>query len=158
VNLKLASLFVLASLIGGVVAGCASNAQIVAMGHNTYSITRQAVTAFSWNAQELKSEVRDEAAEFCAAKGKQLKVVELTAQKPGEGNGFAKARIVFQAVDAPVEGSRAANAPDSRASNAPDSVDRLYSDLKKLNELRQEKILTNEEFQGQKQKVLDQAK
>ena len=153
-NSTIVSALGLAVALGFLVAGCASNSQMEVMGNNTYSITRKAVTTFSRGTAELKSEVKDDAAEFCAAKGKQLKVLELTAQPPARTGASAQARIVFQAVDAPEA------RPEARAVAAapqPDSVDHLYSDLMKLDDLRQKNILTNEEFQGQKKKVLDKA-
>ena len=117
------------------------------MGNNTYSITRQGVTVFSRGPEELKAEVRQAAADFCATKGKQMKLVEITAAAPNRAGASTKARIVFQAVEA---------APaESRAVRPADPVDVLYADLIKLDDLRQKNILTNEEFQGQKKKVLD---
>lgn len=128
-------------------AGCASNMHVVPMGNNTYTITRDAVTVFSRDTGALKDKVKEDAAQFCAAKGKQLKVVDITAEKPRLTTGYAKARIVFQAVDA----------VDPNLTSKPATVD-LYTELIKLDELRKKSILTDEEFQGEKKKVLNRSK
>ena len=124
-------------------AGCASNSHVVPMGNSTYSITREAVTVFSRDTEALKAKAKDDAAQFCASKGKQLKVLDITADKPRLATGYAKAKIVFQAVDA----------VDSDRVSRPAPVD-LYSELIKLDELRKKSILTEEEFQLEKKKVL----
>jgi len=133
-------------------AGCATNTQVTPMGNNTYTLTRQGVLTFTKSVEQLKLEARQAAADFCEARGKHLKVVELTAENPHSGKGEAKATIVFQAVDL-------VRAPDPRPvppAATGDRVDRVYKDLTKLDELRQKNILTNDEFQGEKKKVLDQ--
>jgi hypothetical protein len=129
-------------------AGCASNTHVVSMGNNTYTITREAVTVFSRDTEALKAEAKEDAAKFCASKGKQLKVVDITAEKPRLTTGYAKAKIVFQAVDA----------VDSSPTVAPATVDLLYAELIKLDELRKRSILTEEEFQAEKKKVLNRSK
>ena len=129
-------------------AGCASNMHVVPMGNNTYTITREAVTVFSRDTEALKDKAKEDAAQFCASKGKQLKVVDITAEKPRLTTGYAKAEIVFQAVDA----------VDSSPTVAPATVDLLYAELIKLDELRKNSILTEEEFQAEKKKVLNRSK
>jgi hypothetical protein len=152
VNLKTAAGLSVALVIGLALAGCASNTQLTPMGDNTYTLTRQGVLTFTKSVGQLKAEAREAAADFCEARGKQLKVLQLTAEEPHLGKGVAKATIVFQAVDAVPAPAPQAAAPAATG----DRVDRLYSDLKKLDELRQQNILTNDEFQGEKKKVLDQ--
>lgn len=129
-------------------AGCASNMHVVSMGNNTYTITRDAVTVFSRNTEVLKAQAKEDAAKFCASKGKQLKVVDITVEKPRLTTGYAKAKIVFQAVDA----------EDSSPTVAPATVDLLYAELIKLDDLRKRGILTEEEFQAEKKKVLNRSK
>lgn len=133
--------------------GCATNMHVVPMGNNTYTITREAVLTFVGSTATLKDQVREDAEQFCAAKGKQLKVLELTAEKPGHSSGSARARIVFAAVDAAAPAPAGVPAP---AAEKPVNVDLLYRDLMKLDDLRKKSILSDEEFQGVKKKVLDQ--
>lgn len=117
------------------------------MGNNTYSITREAVTVFSRDTEALKAEAQEDAAQFCASKGKQLKVVDITAEKPRRITGSAKAKIVFQAVDV----------VDANLTSKPATID-VYSELIKVDELRKKDILTEEEFQTEKKKVLNRSK
>ncbi|MDD2764885.1 MAG: SHOCT domain-containing protein [Opitutaceae bacterium] len=140
--------------------GCASASNITSLGNDTYSITREATTAFTRNPERLADEARDAAAKFCASEGKEMKIVSVKAGEPHFGGGYASAKIVFKALKPgdpaltsepvpaePVEQPMAAPAP------APASTD-LYAELTKLDELRQKGILTEEEFQAQKKKVL----
>jgi hypothetical protein len=149
------------------------------MGNDTYSITREARTAFNRDTDKLKADASDAAARFCADQGKQLKVVSLTESTPKFGLGYAKAKIVFKALNAgdPGLASEPAAAPASLAAPAsapaPASIaapawvapaerslstDELYGDLVKLDDLRKKGILTDDEFQSEKRKVLSRSK
>jgi len=151
----------------------------VSLGNDTYSITREAKTAFNRDIDKLKAEASAAAAKFCADQGKQLKVVSLTGNVPKFSLGYAKAKIVFKALNAgdpglasePAAATASATAPASIAAPssiaAPASVapaerslstDELYSDLVKLDDLRKKGILTDDEFQGEKKKVLSRSK
>lgn len=126
------------------------------MGDNTFAITRKASTAFNRDTDALKAEAQEDAAKYCANEGKQLKVLSLTADKPMIGLGYASAKIVFKALDAGDPeltrsvGVAAAAATVERISPTGD----LYNDLLKLDDLRKRGILTDEEFQSEKKKVL----
>jgi len=134
---------------------------VVPQADGTYSITREAGTAFNRDTEKLKADVQEDATKFCAAQGKQLKVVSLTAEKPFFSTGYCKAKIVFKAlapgeaeVAEAVAGSTGATATAPRPSPTGD----LYADLIKLDDLRKKGILTEEEFQSEKKKVLDRSK
>ena len=154
VNTRTVGRIPLAFSIGIALAGCASNTHVVSMGHDTYAITCEAVTLFANNTEALKAKARDEAAQFCASKGKQMKEVDVAVEKSRRSTGFAKAKIVFRAVDAanPDRDRETAAAP---AREKPVNVDLLYKDLIKLDDLHKKSILSDEEFQGVKKKVLD---
>ena len=81
---------------------CAAKASVapvaVPLGDNTFSITRQAGSAFARDTDKLKALVQEDAAKYCADQGKQLRVVALTAEKPPISFGYISARIVFKAV------------------------------------------------------------
>ncbi len=130
------------------------------MGNNTYSITREGKTAFNRDVDKLKEQVQDDATQYCAAQGKHLKVVSLTGDKPWFSLGYIKAKIVFQALDnAELAAAAAPVAPDAAAAVAmPSPTGDLYSDLLKLDDLRKKGILTDAEFQAEKQKVLNRSK
>ena len=127
------------------------------MGDNTFSLTRTARTALTRDTDKMKEELQADAAKYCAGLGKQLKVVDLTANKPFWGTGYASATIVFKALtSAEIEqANTAALAPASSSVSAhPSMTGDLYNDLTKLDDLRKKGILTEEEFQSEKKKIL----
>ena len=79
---------------------------------------------------------------------------------------IAKAKVVFKALDAgdPQLRSEPTPAPMVErpaavaAAERPAVVGDLYGDLLKLDELRKKGILTEEEFQSEKRKVLERSK
>jgi len=154
------------SILGAVaaLAGCAGTTSTLPTANNTYTITRQAGSGLDRDTDALEDQVKDSAAQFCASRGKQLKIVSLTANKPLFLTGYATATIVFKALDAgdpeltasgpaPVASVEAPPAAPAAPAVAPMSGD-LYTQLTKLDELRKKGILTDEEFQSEKKKVL----
>ncbi|MFA5058760.1 MAG: SHOCT domain-containing protein [Opitutaceae bacterium] len=137
--------------------GCASASNITSLGNNTYSITRNATTAFSRDPEKLAAEARNEATKFCESQGKEMKVVSVSAGEPHFGGGYASAKIVFKALkpgDPALTSEPVPAESADRPAAAPASTTDLYAELTKLDELRQKGILTDEEFQAQKKKVL----
>ena len=129
---------------------------VVPLGNNTFSITRQASSGFARDTEQLKSDVREEATNYCAAQGKQLKIESLTAKKPMFAMGYASAKIVFKALDANAP-ELVAPTPGSTISEKLTPTGNLYNDLLKLDELRKRGILTEEEFQSEKKKALSRS-
>ena len=132
-------------------------APVIAMGDNTFTITRQATNGFNRDVEKLKAEAQEEAAQYCASHGKQLKIVSLTSEKPLFAFGYASAKIVFKAVDAGMVEAAADSPATPAASSAPhlSPTGDLYNDLIKLDDLRKRGILTDDEFQAEKKKVLN---
>jgi hypothetical protein len=78
--------------------GCAASSGIVATGHDSYFVSRQAATGFS-GLGTLKAEALGEAGQFCGAKGKTLQVTsENDAQPPYILGNFPKTEIQFRCV------------------------------------------------------------
>ncbi|MGV8891697.1 MAG: hypothetical protein ACOH2K_01855 [Burkholderiaceae bacterium] len=76
--------------------GCASNSGVVAMGSDTYFVSRQAATGFS-GMGTLKAEAIGEAGQFCGAKGRSMEMVsENDAQPPYILGNFPKTEIIFR--------------------------------------------------------------
>ncbi len=133
---------------------------VVTMGNDTFSITREAKNAFTRDVDKLKDQVSDSAAKFCAAQGKQLKVLSLTGNKPTFGTGYTSAKIIFQALnpgDPGLSSDSSAPAPVAVAARAL-TTDDLYGSLVKLDDLRKKGILTDDEFQAEKKKLLSHSK
>jgi putative oligomerization/nucleic acid binding protein len=149
-------------------AGFASSAPSapVSLGNNTYSITCEASNAFQRDVDKLKAEATDAANNFCAQQGKQMKQLSLTGKLPFFSTGYAKAKIVFMALNPgdpeltmPVtpEGTIAPAAVMAPAPLPRLSTDELYSELVKLDDLRKKGILSDDEFQAEKKKLLSRS-
>ena len=152
------------------------NPEIVSLGHDTYALTRWADNGFTRNTEKLKAQALEDAAAYCAKLHKELKMVSTTTARPAVPlTGFASAKVVFKALDAndpelhaPVSASASsaaipASAPGAAtpavAENAAPrtATDAFYSDLMKLDDLRKRGLLTEEEFQAQKKKLLEKS-
>ncbi len=133
---------------------------VVELGNNTYSLTCEAKTSFTRDTEGLKAWALEEATRFCASRGKQLKVVSTTEKKSFYFVGFASATIVFKALDAgdPELTGKPVATGEQVATGEPAVTDDLYSALIKLDDLRKKGILTDEEFQTEKKKVLSRSK
>ncbi len=139
---------------------------VVPMGSDTFSITREAKTAFNRDTDKLKLEANAEAQKFCDAQGKQMRVISLTSKLPMFATGYASATIVFKALpagdpglteplpgEAPAAGMAVAPAPRTLTN----ATDDLYTALMKLDDLRKKGILTDDEFQAEKKKLLNKS-
>jgi hypothetical protein len=146
--------------------GYAAPPKVESMGNDTYTVTRVAKTGFVRHTDELRAEALDDAAKFCADQGKQLKVVTVTESKPKiMFFGYANAgdpELKSEPAPAALTGGTAAAYAERPAPpmivERPLTTDELYSELTKLDDLRKKGILTDEEFQSEKRKVLNRSK
>jgi hypothetical protein len=146
------------SIAGIALMGCATSAPpVVSIGNNTYAVTRTAKSGFVLDTGELKAAAMQDATKFCAAQGKQLKIVTLTEIKPKYyTQDFASVKIVFKALDAGDPELRSGPALTDGGGKSL-TTDAVYDALNKLDDLRKRGILTEEEFQIEKQKVLSRS-
>jgi hypothetical protein len=173
VNKNTLSWIILASSVCVAMVGCATQPKVISMSDGTYSVTRAAKTGFTLHADKLKAEALDDAAKFCAAQGKELKVVDVTVvEPPFYLRDIAKAKVVFKALDAGDPELRSApppavvaEAPPAAGRPAPAVIaerplttDELVIELTKLDDLRKKNILTDDEFQAEKKKILSRSK
>ncbi len=148
------------------------NPEIVSLGHDTYALTRWATTGFARNTEKLKSQALEDATAYCAKLHRELKILSATAERPAIPlTGFASAKIVFKALeanDAELHAPVPAVVPDAaipavaestmpRTAAPPTATDVLYGDLLMLDDLRKRGLLTDEEFQAQKKKLLEKS-
>ena len=81
-----------------ILAGCASNSGVVAMGSDTYFVSRQAATGIG-GMGNLKAEAIGEASQFCGAKGKALQIEsQKDAQPPFVLGNYPKTELQFKCV------------------------------------------------------------
>lgn len=141
--------------------------EIVSLGHDTYSLTVAASNGFVRNTDKLKEQAMEDVAAYCAKLHKEAKIISTSASHPLVPlTGFASAKIVFKALDAgdpelhaPVSSSAEDGigaAAESAAAAPRTATDALYNDLLKLDDLRKRGILSEDEFQAQKRKRLEQ--
>jgi hypothetical protein len=99
-------------------------------------VSRQAATGFSGSGT-LKAEALQEASQYCANQNKLLQVINIIEAKPPYiFTNFPKAEVQFRCLDA-----------------NQDSGD-MYTELKKLKDLLDTGIITQEEFDARKKKIL----
>jgi hypothetical protein len=88
------------ALIPLLLLGCASNSGVIAMGQDTFFISRQAATGFS-GMGTLKAEALGEAGQFCGTQGKTMQILsENDATPPYILGNFPKTEIKFSCLAA----------------------------------------------------------
>jgi hypothetical protein len=142
-------------------AGCASNSGVIPIGQDTFMVTRQAATGFSGSGT-LKAEAFQEANQYCAKLGKSLQVISTQeARPPYILTNFPKAEIQFMCLDAkdaelnrPKLKKGADNVIELKQDIKTQDSGDMYTELKKLKDLLDSGIITQEEFDARKKKIL----
>jgi hypothetical protein len=149
--------------------------KFASLGNDTYSMTSEAGTGLTRDTDGLKAHALDAAKAYCEKQGKELKVLSVTVKHPiVPFTGFAYAKVVFKALDAnspelhaPVTAAEAAGTPGAYApapaalppssatvalsdASAPGTNVGLYNDLLRLDDLHKRAVLSDEEFQAEK--------
>ena len=137
------SLLILLALL----VGCAAAPEFIQVSEDTFLIKRSDQAGIFGNAIQMREAVLREADAFAAEKGKVAEKVVLSETPVGFGR-FAKVEYTFRLVDPQSE----AEVSDSKTTEEHEDV---YTELLKLEDLRQRGILTEEEFAQQKKKLLD---
>jgi len=148
---------------------CASNSKVTPIGKDTFMVSRQAATGFSGSGT-LKAEAFQEANQYCENLGKSLQVISThEASPPYIFGNFPKAEIQFMCLDSKdielnrpklkkeadsiIELKNEINVKDN--STSPKNV---YEELLKLDDLRKKGIITESEFNEQKNILLNNTK
>jgi hypothetical protein len=110
-------------------------------GHEEFRVFHQAATGFV-SVQSVRQSAEKRVKEFCDQKNRRVNVLRETTSKPPHilGN-FPRIEIVFECIEV-------------AQSSLPPSNDK-FSELRNLKEMLDEGILTQEEFDAEKAKVLD---
>jgi len=149
----------------------ASVSKVESMGDNTFAITRTATSGFNRDVRKFRQEAEQDAVQYCTSRGKVMKMVAVTTDRPHFGGGFASARVIFRALDAgdpalavtetTAQVTPAAGAGLSVAAPAgglPTYAGDLYTEILKLDDLRKRGLLSDKEFEQQKKKLLKKSK
>lgn len=148
------------SIVSMLVSGCAVNSGVLKISEDTYKVSRQAATGF-----EGSSGIRDgalqEANEFCAKQGKCLKVILIGGHHPPYifGN-FPKVDIQFKCLSPNDPELKQRDLETIQQSGQGKDIgaynsDELVNKLKTLNKLLSDGLITKNEFEQRKQKLLD---
>lgn len=148
--------------------GCASNPGIINISPDTYMITRIDKAGIFGNASAMKAKVFQEANAFAAAQDKVAIPISINETPTAPGR-FASIEYQFRVIaendpeyslasltPRPEHVSESKNTIDlniKQSETATDNPD-VYAELIKLDDLRKRGILTEEEFQSAKKKLL----
>lgn len=162
-------------------AGCASTG-VVQMGQNLHTISKTSAACGFRDAGGVKADVFTEMTAFCKSKGLYPEVVTIEALDGVIGRRCASATVEFRCVtEANTDFTPTGQRPDRDINRSPNTpADRgqfgrkpdapmvikqdvqvrepndIYTELKKLKELLDAKIITQEEFKARKKKILAQ--
>jgi hypothetical protein len=148
-------------LLSMVLVACA-NPKIVQMAPDTYFLSRADHGGIFGNAETMTADVIGEATQFAQERGKVAVPISLNTTPAFPGH-FATVRYQFRLVDqdspearratlSPVPNVRIETPPTSAPS--PPSKD-IYAELLRLDDLRKRGVLTDNEFEVQKRKLLE---
>jgi len=130
------------------------------MGKDIYMVSRQAATGFSGSGAQ-KAKCFQEADIFCEKKGKKLHVISTSeARPPYIFTNFPKAEVQFMCLDVndsrlKMEEVRTIQQLSQDIKTEGNDNYALETKLKMLNELLSEGLITKNEFDEQKKKLLN---
>ena len=161
------ALCVVACILGG-----CGNPGIVQLSPDTYMLSRQDNAGIFGNASVMKADVIREANEFAAKQGKVAIPITSNSTRMAPGR-FATFEYQFRVVDKDdPEAKRTAltRDPDTiiekhdtvssdiRTKDVSEKNPDMYAELIKLDDLRKKGLITDAEFEAQKQKLLQRSK
>ena len=147
----------------------AGDPEVVQISPDTYMITRSSKAGAFTNTSKLKSRVITQANNFAYSKGKSLVPISERLRQPNPG--FPSYEYQFRLIDpdapevkpttleaGPDQVIQSTGKNDVNVTITEDSESKadLYTELIKLDDLRKRGILTDEEFDAQKKKLLEQ--
>jgi hypothetical protein len=153
------------------ISGCAGSSGIIQLSNNTYMVSRTSAAGAFADMSNLKASVIREANQFAESKGKVA--VAKASHETIPAHGFPSYEYQFILLDKndprandvsllprpDVVIQKTENIKnDSPAPTAPIIPADLYNELMKLDDLRKRGILTDAEFEAQKQKLLGESR
>ncbi|HVU17824.1 MAG TPA: SHOCT domain-containing protein [Candidatus Didemnitutus sp.] len=133
------------------------NPPVVALGNDTYVITRRATFFFFRNTSKLVTRARADAEKFCHDLHREMKEVSVEEVPAGLIIGeFAKAQITFKAL-LPGDPALATAPTPMPAAAVPAAPQPNPTDLTKLEELHRGGVVTDPEFDAAKKRLYEQS-
>ena len=143
---------------------------VVPMGQDTYMVSAQSITGFA-SAGSVKADIYKEGAAYCVGLGKQFQPISDHGIDGVPGRSLASAEIQFRCLD---KGDPELNRPtmkpianvrietevhekievQDKRTDPTARTDDIYTSLKKLKELLDSGVITQQEFDDQKKKIL----
>jgi len=143
------------------IAGCTSTTGVVPIGEDTYMIGKS--TNLALTSSGIKADAFKEASQYCKKQGKKIQVLRTTATDMKLGSHVGSTEIQFMCLnegDSELARPKLRKEPDNvvevksnvrvHGNNSKD----MYTELKKLNELKESGIITQEEFDVEKKEIL----
>lgn len=140
--------------------GCAYNSRVIQKEQDTFMITRQASTGFEGSSR-IRNLALYDARQFCATKGRCMHVVSIGGHHPPYifGN-FPRVELKFMCLDTndprlTTEEYKTMQHSTQSINKIADINDTLKVKLKTLNKLLADDLITKNEFDEQKKKLLN---
>jgi hypothetical protein len=138
--------------LAALASGCGTNMPIQKNGNTgEYVLNRDDKSPFG-NLPSVKRQVSADATSFCAAMNKKFSE-KYSIDKERAVFVWPESTLYFECVEPKQEGSANRAQPKNEAEAQQNAS--IYSELIKLDELRKKGILTEAEFEAQKQKLLN---
>lgn len=151
------------SMLLATLAGCASSG-VVPVGQDTFMISKQSSTGFHSGAS-VKADIYREGSAYCESKGKEFQPVSDRWLDGIPGMAFANAEVQFRCLNKgdhelsrptmkPMANIRIENDIRVRKDIKIENSGDMYAKLNKLKELLDTGVITQDEFDVQKKKIL----
>lgn len=129
--------------------GCATSSGIVRTGPETLMVSKTQ-KGFRGASGPVLAAAMKEANQYCERQGKVLKVISTKQKDMMPFKSDASAEVHFKCLDP--------NDPELVNDQSTKENTDVYDEIARLNELRKDGALTDEEFEREKKKILEQTK
>jgi hypothetical protein len=154
------------AILLAILSGCSTRAPVMSMGNDVYTVSKAGTTGFT-PLGRLRQGAYDIANEYALEKRKTAEVISVNEVPQGFGR-FPEVEVRFRLVDSSSSSNLSSNLKisntasydamgnrrDTETTISKDSTTDAYEKLNALGKLRDNGVLTEEEFQKEKEKLL----